>query len=61
MVACRESFGRRYLADQDGMRRIGAAVAALAADPIPWKRSTEVSTTACALAETWWCTWWTVT
>jgi mRNA-degrading endonuclease RelE of RelBE toxin-antitoxin system len=26
---------RRYLADQDGMRSIGAAVAALAADPFP--------------------------
>lgn len=26
---------RRYLEDQDGMRRIGAAVAALAADPYP--------------------------
>jgi mRNA interferase RelE/StbE len=27
---------RRYLADQDGMRSIGAAVAALAADPYPY-------------------------
>ena len=26
---------RRYLADQDGMRSIGAAVAALAPDPYP--------------------------
>jgi len=26
---------RRYLADQDGMRAIGAAVAALADDPFP--------------------------
>jgi hypothetical protein len=26
---------RRYLEDQDGMRQIGAAVAALAADPHP--------------------------
>jgi mRNA-degrading endonuclease RelE of RelBE toxin-antitoxin system len=26
---------RRYLEDQDGMRRIGVAVAALAADPYP--------------------------
>lgn len=26
---------RRYMADQDGMRVIGAAVAALAADPLP--------------------------
>jgi mRNA-degrading endonuclease RelE of RelBE toxin-antitoxin system len=26
---------RRYMADQDGMRAIGAAVAALAGDPLP--------------------------
>lgn len=26
---------RRYMADQDGIRAIGAAVAALAADPVP--------------------------
>ena len=35
MVADSGASARRYLADQDGMRRLGTAVAALAVDPYP--------------------------
>ena len=38
---------RRYVKDQDGMHRIGLAVAALAADPYPADAFIEVTITVC--------------
>jgi len=35
MVSDGAGIGTRFMADQDGMRAIGAAVAALAEDPFP--------------------------
>jgi hypothetical protein len=47
--------------DQDGMRAIGTAVAALAGDPYPrhLKDFTAAAITGCAPAHTASCTWWT--
>jgi hypothetical protein len=42
---------RRFMEDQDGMRAIGAAVAALVLDPYPGRVSTGVSTTVCVWAD----------
>jgi hypothetical protein len=43
---------RRYMADQDGMRAIGSAIAQLAATRTRRKPSTAAITTGCASAHT---------
>ena len=42
---------RRFMEDQDGMRAIGAAVAALALDPYPAEGFTGASITVCVWAD----------
>lgn len=46
----------RYLANQDGMRAIGVAVADLASNPYPRMRFTEVTITGCVSVLTGWYT-----
>ena len=48
---------RRYMADQDAMRAIGAAVAALAADPLPAEGFHTGEYHRPRVGATGWCTW----
>jgi hypothetical protein len=51
------ALARRYLRDQNGMRAIGVAVAALARDPYPPEGFHRAGITASASADTGFFTW----